>query len=77
MKTNPSMTRAAFLLQLLTGVLGMFFIGSSFAEPPAVPEGEALRKLVVGVWKFKIDDIVEAHRVMETNQAGGKIVVTT
>jgi NADPH:quinone reductase-like Zn-dependent oxidoreductase len=26
---------------------------------------------------FVIDDIVEAHRVMETNSAGGKIVVTT
>jgi len=27
--------------------------------------------------EFTIDDIVEAHRVMETNQAGGKIVVLT
>jgi NADPH:quinone reductase-like Zn-dependent oxidoreductase len=27
--------------------------------------------------EFNIDDIVEAHRVMETNQAGGKIVVLT
>ncbi len=26
---------------------------------------------------FAIDDIVEAHRVMESNSAGGKIVVTT
>ena len=26
---------------------------------------------------FVIDDIVDAHRVMETNSAGGKIVVTT
>ena len=26
---------------------------------------------------FNIDDIVEAHHVMETNQAGGKIVVLT
>ena len=26
---------------------------------------------------FKIDDIVEAHRVMDANAAGGKIVVLT
>ncbi|MGO4741026.1 zinc-binding alcohol dehydrogenase family protein [Bosea sp. 2KB_26] len=26
---------------------------------------------------FRLDDIVEAHRTMETNQAGGKIVVLT
>ncbi len=26
---------------------------------------------------FGIDDIVEAHRMMETNAAGGKIVITT
>jgi NADPH:quinone reductase-like Zn-dependent oxidoreductase len=26
---------------------------------------------------FRIDDIVEAHRVMEENNAGGKIVVLT
>jgi NADPH:quinone reductase-like Zn-dependent oxidoreductase len=26
---------------------------------------------------FKLDDIVEAHRCMEENKAGGKIVVLT
>lgn len=26
---------------------------------------------------FKLDEIVEAHRTMETNKAGGKIVVLT
>ena len=26
---------------------------------------------------FKLDDIVEAHQCMESNQAGGKIVVLT
>jgi NADPH:quinone reductase-like Zn-dependent oxidoreductase len=26
---------------------------------------------------FHIDDIVEAHRLMDSNQAGGKIVVLT
>lgn len=50
------MTRPAFLLRLLTGVLGLIFICPSIAKPPAVPEGEALRKMVVGVWKFKIAD---------------------
>ena len=35
-------------------------------------------KLKVTVGKvFKLDDIVEAHRVMEANTAGGKIVVLT
>jgi Zinc-binding dehydrogenase len=27
--------------------------------------------------EFSIDDIVEAHRLMETNGAGGKMVVLT
>jgi NADPH:quinone reductase-like Zn-dependent oxidoreductase len=26
---------------------------------------------------FQLDDIVQAHRVMENNEAGGKIVVLT
>ncbi|MDB5731453.1 MAG: zinc-binding dehydrogenase family protein [Variovorax sp.] len=26
-------------------------------------------------WVFRIDDIVEAHRTMESNNAGGKIVL--
>lgn len=35
-------------------------------------------KLKVKVGKvFKLDDIVEAHRTMEENKAGGKIVVLT
>ena len=35
-------------------------------------------KLHVPVGKvFKLDDIVEAHRCMEDNKAGGKIVVLT
>ena len=38
----------------------------------------AAGKLHVQVGKvFKLDDIVEAHRCMEGNQAGGKIVVLT
>ena len=35
-------------------------------------------KLVVQIGKkFNIDEIVDAHRVMEENTAGGKIVVLT
>lgn len=38
----------------------------------------AAGKLHVQVGKtFKLDDIVEAHRCMEDNRAGGKIVVLT
>lgn len=38
----------------------------------------ATKKLHVQVGKvFKLDDIVEAHRCMEENKAGGKIVVLT
>lgn len=42
-----------------------------------VHEVEAGRMSVRIGREFKIDDIVEAHGVMETNQAGGKIVVLT
>jgi NADPH:quinone reductase-like Zn-dependent oxidoreductase len=42
-----------------------------------VHEVEAGRMSVRVGREFNIDDIVEAHRVMETNQAGGKIVVLT
>jgi NADPH:quinone reductase-like Zn-dependent oxidoreductase len=31
---------------------------------------------VVRARVFRLDQIVEAHRLMESNQAGGKIVVT-
>ena len=38
----------------------------------------AAGKLKVQIGKvFKLDDIVEAHRCMEENKAGGKIVVLT
>lgn len=42
-----------------------------------VHEVEAGRMSIRIGREFNIDDIVEAHRVMETNQAGGKIVVLT
>ncbi len=65
------MTRPVFLRQLLTGVLGLFFICPSIAQPPAVPEGAALHKLVVGVWKFKIDDkLVKGSGVTEYKADG-------
>jgi NADPH:quinone reductase-like Zn-dependent oxidoreductase len=41
-------------------------------------EQVAVGSLRVQVGKvFKLDDIVEAHRCMEENKAGGKIVVLT
>jgi NADPH:quinone reductase-like Zn-dependent oxidoreductase len=42
-----------------------------------VHEVEAGRMSVKIGREFNINDVVEAHRVMETNQAGGKIVVLT
>jgi NADPH:quinone reductase-like Zn-dependent oxidoreductase len=42
-----------------------------------VHEVEAGRMSIRVGREFNMDDIVEAHRVMETNQAGGKIVVLT
>lgn len=71
MKTNSSMTRPAFLRRLLTGALGLFFIYPSIAEPPVLPEGAALHKLVVSVWKFKIDSkLIKGSGVTEYKADG-------
>ncbi|KAG4431737.1 hypothetical protein IFR05_012771 [Cadophora sp. M221] len=49
----------------------------------ATPLGELARQIKEGKLKiqigrvFKLDEIVEAHRLMEENSAGGKIVVLT
>lgn len=47
------------------------------------PLSELLKQIEAGTMKvqigkvFKLDEIVEAHRCMEDNRAGGKIVVVT
>jgi len=49
----------------------------------ATPMQELIDQIVAGALRladgpvFKLDDIVEAHRMMEQNRAGGKIVVLT
>ena len=53
---------------------------SDFARTPLqdfIHDLEAERTLVKIGRTFHLDDIVEAHRVMEANTAGGKIVVLT
>jgi len=34
-------------------------------------------KLKIGIKTFKLDEIVQAHELMDSNKAGGKIVVLT
>lgn len=51
-----------------------------FLETPLEELAQQVKagKLKVPIGKvFKIDDIVEAHRLMDSNKAGGKIVVLT
>ena len=44
----------------------------------ALADDIAAGKLRLNIGKvFQLDDIVEAHRVMDANTAGGKIVVLT
>jgi NADPH:quinone reductase-like Zn-dependent oxidoreductase len=49
----------------------------------ATPLNELAKQIKEGTMKiqigkvFQLDDIVEAHRTMEENKAGGKIVVLT
>ena len=47
--------------------------GTSF--PTCEPESGAAKVPIGKV--FIVDEIVEAHRTMEENKAGGKIVITT
>lgn len=56
-------------------ILGIEAVGVVVAAPGS--HFEAGRMSVRIGRTFSIDDIVEAHHVMETNRAGGKIVVLT
>ena len=57
--------------------------GGNVPEFMAMPLEELVEQIAGGSLKvqigkvFKLDDIVEAHRLMDSNKAGGKIVVLT
>jgi NADPH:quinone reductase-like Zn-dependent oxidoreductase len=73
------------LAQMNSGVYLTFFASFHFGLPDFplsdVPLGEIARKAAAGRFNarparvFKFEDVHEAHRVMEANEAGGKMVV--
>jgi NADPH:quinone reductase len=60
---------------------GSFYLGTDRYPLAAIPLAEMVAKAEAGIYKatpvrvFSFDDIAEAHRVMESGQAGGKMVV--
>ena len=74
------------LLRMASGVnltfFGSFVFGSPAFPLSDVPLGDIARQVADGLLDatpsqvFGFDEIVEAHRVMEAGQAGGKMVVT-
>jgi NADPH:quinone reductase-like Zn-dependent oxidoreductase len=74
------------LLQMASGVYLKFFGSFVFGTPAFplsdVPLQEIARQVAAGRLKakparvFRFEEIREAHRVMEANEAGGKMVVT-
>src|SRR5262245_8158397 len=73
------------LLQMPSGVYFTFFGSFVFGTPEFpvsdIPMQEIVNKAAKGIFKvkpakvFKFDDIRDAHEAMESNQAGGKMVV--
>ena len=73
------------LLQMPSGVYFTFFGSFVFGAPQFpvsdIPMQEIVNKAAKGIFKakpakvFKFDDIRDAHKAMESNQAGGKMVV--
>jgi NADPH:quinone reductase-like Zn-dependent oxidoreductase len=73
------------LLQMSSGVHFSFFGSFVFGKPgfplSDVPLQTIANQVAAGRYKakparvFRFEDIREAHRVMESNQAGGKMVV--
>ena len=73
------------IAQMPSGVQFSFFGSFQFGEPgfplDAVPLQELVDRVACGLYRaapariFKLEEIAEAHRLVETNQAGGKIVV--
>jgi NADPH:quinone reductase-like Zn-dependent oxidoreductase len=60
---------------------GSFEVGSSAYPISLIPFQEIVAKVESGTYQaqpsrvFAFDEIAEAHRVMESGQAGGKLVV--
>jgi NADPH2:quinone reductase len=60
---------------------GSFYLGGEGYSLADIPIGELVAKAEAGTYKakpvrvFRFDEIVEAHRVMEAGEAGGKMVV--
>jgi NADPH:quinone reductase-like Zn-dependent oxidoreductase len=73
------------LTDLPTGVqlsfFGSFVLGTEEFPVPDVPLPRLIARAAAGVYRakptrvFRFEDIVEAHRVMESNEATGKMVV--
>lgn len=73
------------LLQMASGVQWSFFGSFMFGTPEFplsdVPLQTIVERAAAGSYKakparvFRFDEICEAHRMMESNQAGGKLVV--
>jgi NADPH:quinone reductase-like Zn-dependent oxidoreductase len=73
------------LLQMASGVYLTFFVSFVFGTPgfplSDVPLQAIVEKVAAGRYKtkpsrvFRFEDIREAHRVMEANEAKGKMVV--
>ena len=73
------------MAQLNSGVYLTFFAAFAFGTPgfplSDVPLQEIAEKAASGRFKakparvFEFEEIREAHRVMEANEAGGKVVV--
>jgi len=55
----------------MTGMVGGEWSLDNFSPMDAIPAAVQVGKT------FRLDEIVEAHRSMEENKAGGKIVVLT
>jgi len=68
-----AITTAVYLTSYSGGVENL--IATPFQELVEQIENETLHVQIGGV--FPLDEIVDAHRFMETNQAGGKVVVLT
>lgn len=74
------------LLRMASGVnlnfFGSFVFGSPAFPLSDVPLGDIARQVADGLLDakpakvFRFDEIVEAHRIMEAGEAGGKMVVT-
>lgn len=74
MEKLPTLSFAAFGRWLLAGLSMLLFGGAVIAAAPALPEGEALRTLVVGKWKFKLEHkIIKGSGVTEYKADGTMI----